>query len=382
MAYTKLPEKDAVLLVRALGLLMSQAGVYGPSHNVTQSAARSVFAELEQALKTFGPIEIARRESQIQVNGSSDGITSVTGKNLADRMALHKINGLLFADIPDMREFLRCVTLFGSPPPELAAQGGFEGALKNEGIRSLRVVTVAYQRVNGDEMKPPEKTEPPPVLPPSPALPSPTLSPPSMPRRTAGGTGLGVVDLSAAMMDDGSADDGPDGRANTAAEERSKRSAELAVLLRETAALIEKGVDLSDHKLDRIRSFLSDMMVGSEREISSLASQVNDDRQTIASIESAAKRRGIGLKLTRAELIERYAELNQEVMQPLTVSTGVIDMLRSGCVGPVSSQQKELLKLASESVERVNQLVAYMNRISGLPNSLTPDGAVVADSYR
>jgi len=379
MAYTKLPDKDAVLLVRALGLLMSQAGVYGPMHNVTQSAARSVFAEVEQAVKAFGPIEIARRDLQLQVNGSSDGITPVAGKNLADRMALHKVNGLLFLSPPDIDEFLRCIALFGSPPPEVTALGGIEGVLKKENIRSVCVVNVAYQRVTGSEVNPPAKIEPQPQQ-----AAVPVLSPP--PRRGLAGTGVGVVDLSATLMDEDKSaveEDGTHpGGCYTVADEKKKRSAELADLLRETAALLERGADLSSYKLDRIRSFLSEMVAGSEHEISSLASQVNDDRQTIASIESAARRRGIGLKLTRAELIERYAELNQEVLQPLTVSTGVIDMLRSGCVGTVSAQQQELLKLASESVERVNQLVAYMNRISGLPASYTPDGTVIADSYR
>jgi hypothetical protein len=41
-----------------------------------------------------------------------------------------------------------------------------------------------------------------------------------------------------------------------------------------------------------------------------------------------------------------------------------------------------MLNLAAESVERVNQLVAYMRRIAGLPTSLTPDMDTIADTYR
>jgi len=132
----------------------------------------------------------------------------------------------------------------------------------------------------------------------------------------------------------------------------------------------------------RIRDALATSTRESERHIAALADQVDADRQTIASIESAARRRGLGIRLTRAELIERYAELNQEIVQPLTVSTGVIDMLGSGKAGPLTPSQHDMLRLASESVERVNQLVAYMRRIAGLPDSLTPDTAIIADSYR
>jgi hypothetical protein len=392
MTYTKIPEKEAVLLIRALGLLLSQAAVYGPRHNVTQSAARSVFAELEQTLKAFGPIEISLRNEQILINGSPDGITLAAGKNLADRMRLHKIDGLLFLTPADSREFLVCITLFGTPPLVLAAEGGFEGAIKKGALRSVRVVTVAYQRVS--EEKPVSATRPAeqpapvsvPVAPPVAVRLSPAKSPV-----------LGVLDLSADL------EDGSDGKgANSGLDEasgdgqnptgqaRKKQAADLAALLRDAAALLESGEGGSGqdlhpnvvNALGRIRGILSEMAVGSEHEISTLADQVDEDRQTIASIESAARRRGIGLKIMRAELVQRYAELNQEILQPLTVSSGVIDMLNSGCTGALTETQRELLKMAAESVSRVNQLVAYMNKISGLPDSLTPNAEIIRESYR
>lgn len=374
MAYQKIPEKDAVLLIRALGLLVSQAGVYGPSHNVTQSAARSVFAELAQAVIAFGTLEIALRDGQMLINGSADGIQASAGKNLADRMALHKVTGLLFLSPPDLGDFLRCITLFGTQPLALAAEGGFEGAIKQAMLRSIRVVTVAYQRVEeGEELvvkKPPEEPQP----------------APAAARRPA----VGVLDLSAAWSSEEETASEPEGEQDAETQARKKRASDLAALLRNAAEQLESGTGLTAHELspgvaealEQIRALLSDLTAGSERHISVLASRVNEDRMTIASIESAARRRGIGLKLTRAELLQQYAELNQEIMQPLTVSTGVIDMLNSGCTGALSEAQRELLKMAAESVERVNQLVSYMNRISGLPETYTPDRAVIADTYR
>jgi len=174
------------------------------------------------------------------------------------------------------------------------------------------------------------------------------------------------------------------------AETRQSRAQQLAVLLRETASVLEHDLDLdSDQRrqqileaIVRIREALAEVTRESERHIAALADQVDADRQTIASIESAARRRGLGIRLTRAELVERYAELNQEIIQPLTVSTGVIDMLGSGNAGPLTPSQHDMLRLAAESIERVNQLVAYMRRIAGLPTSLTPDMDVIDDTYR
>ncbi len=369
-AYTKLPERDAVLLVRALGLLVNQAGVYGPAHKVTQSAAISVFAELEASVQRYGAIEIALKDNRVLLNGSLDGLDAASVKNLVDRMVLHKIGGLLFLPPLNRDEFLICITLFGTPPATLAAQGGFEAALKQAGLRSVQVVAVAYQRVNEAEAPPTSFSGEP---------------------RSEPITSAGLEDLAAAWARDFVPQDAAPEEPETPKESAQQdRAAQLASLLRETAAMLERDGALTDAQqqqrvleaVTRIRDALATSTRESERHIAALADQVDADRQTIASIESAARRRGLGIRLTRAELIERYAELNQEIVQPLTVSTGVIDMLGSGKAGPLTPSQHDMLRLASESVERVNQLVAYMRRIAGLPDSLTPDTAIIADSYR
>ena len=381
MAYAKIPGKDASLLVRALGLLVNQAGIYGPAHNVTQSAARSVFAELEEVVGRYGTVEIALKDNRVLLNGSLDGLDAASAKNLVDRMILHKIGGLLFLPPADRDEFLACITLFGTPPATLSVKGGFEAALKQAGLRSVQVVAVAYQRVT-DVVRP--------VVSPAGV----ESSPPSAGKtQEAAASGPGVEDLAAAWARDFSMQDTmPEEPAavQQVASARQSRTRQLASLLRETAAMLECEGGLNSEQqqqrvleaVTRIRDALADATRESEHHIAVLADQVDADRQTIASIESAARRRGLGIRLTRAELVERYAELNQEIVQPLTVSTGVIDMLSSGKAGPLSASQHDMLRLASESVERVNQLVAYMRRIAGLPASLTPDAEIITDSYR
>ena len=380
MTFEKIPQQNAVLLVRALGLLGNQASVYGPAHKVTQSAARSVYAELEQVIRANGPVEISLKDNRVLINGSTEGLDVSAGRNLLDRMILHKVEGIVFLAPPELNEFLTCITLFGTSPAALAAQGGFEVALKRAGLKSVRVVTVAYRRVDGNKPATPPAWTPPDT----PKAPD--------PQRIVEKTGSGVLDLSSAWAGGfGTKPEEPEeGAALTAATVHKERTAALAALLRDAAALLDNGEALSEREqqrnvlaaINRVRDVLVSSTRESERQIALLADQVDEDRQTIASIESAARRRGIGLKLSRGELVERYAELNQEIVQPLTVSTGVIDMLHSGKGGPLTTSQRDLLQLAADSVERVNQLVAYMRRIAGLPESYTPDSDIIADSYR
>ena len=383
-----IPGGDAAQFVRALGLLVNQAGIYGPTHNVTQLAIRSVFTELAKVVNTYGPVEIVLKDAQVLVNGSSEGLDAAVGKNLSDRMVFQKVGGLLFLPPADLREFTECIALIGTPAHVLADEGGLEEVLKKRALNSVHVVSVAYQRVagkvaSGARDKPKslfygaDPVAPQAVGSVKPAETAELHLSDSLP-------GAARPGMFAEVRDYGDPAVSPE----TAS--YRERGAALAAMLRSAAEVLERGLDQGAAAsrqevvgvLDHIRDSLSEIAAGSRRDISILASQVEEDSIAIASIESAARRRGVGLKLTRGELIQRYAELNQEIVQPLTVSTGVIGLLSSGKVGALTEPQHELLKMAAESVERVNQLVAYMNRISGLPESFSPDMGLIADSYR
>ena len=379
MTYSKIPLQEAVLLVRTLGLLVNQAGIYGATHRVTQSAAQSVFDELDRMVSAYGVIEIAVKDNRLLLNGSVDGLDEAVCKNLLDRMVLHKVGGIEFLSPTERGEFMACLSLFGTSPYVMEEAGGFEAALKRANLRSVRIVSVAYRRVGRDT----PETEDEPMF---------SGAPDTQERpRPAAGSGTGVIDLSAAWADwFGLPPPDQSSLVAAAMKARKERTAALAALLRDTAAALERADTPSDEEqyrtvrdaLSQIRETILDATRESERQISTLAGEVDEDREAVESIEAEARRGGVELKLTRGELIERYAELNQEIVQPLTVSTGVIDLLHSGKGGPLTESQRELLKLAYDSVERVNQLVAIMRRVAGLPSSFTPDAEIIQHSYQ
>ena len=78
---------------------------------------------------------------------------------------------------------------------------------------------------------------------------------------------------------------------------------------------------------------------------------------------------------------DRYAEINQEMLQPMTAAIGSLEMLQSDKGDKTTAAQSELIRLAHESMQRVNQLLKYMNKISGLPETLTPDADVIKGTY-
>ncbi|MFO7937628.1 MAG: hypothetical protein R6V06_08495 [Kiritimatiellia bacterium] len=380
MRYPRTESTDARLLVRSLGLLLNQVAVYGPVHNVTKTAIQRVYEEVYEKLNRYGVLEFTVKNNLICVNGFSEDLDSSVSSNLVRRFSQLDIAGLLFTRPVSERDFERSIKILARPAAVITKDSGVEALLTAEGVRSVSVVSVAYRRVEEDAEDIDEAE---------------TRSGTAVREVSAAATEDGVFDLSAELMGEAESDLLPfdaglrdEEKRSAEKEKRKKQSSKLAELLRQTAELLEGNSENPKDELGRVvealetvRTTLLEMSSDSQIAISSFARDVDEDKDTVAGLEAYARRRGFSLKLTREDLLDRYAELNQEIIQPLTVSSGVIEMLRKQQAGAVSETQDELLKMAFESIERVNELVSYVHTIAGLPDSFTPDSSVINDSY-
>lgn len=419
MKYRKVESSDALLLVRSMGLLLNQAAVYGPVHNVTKCAISRVYLELDQKLSQYKAIEFTVKNNLICINGQSGNIDPMVSYNLLRRFSLLDISGVLFVYPMPAKEFEKCIKILAQPAADVAAASGVAALFKREGLGSITVVNVDYRRVEKDQS----------VNENNPSLKLQTSGKPTQGwgsgvidlsddllgagTREAGsgagtgsgvrsGTGVGAGDGTGFTLDDGAGfglgdgtgfgpgdgtgDGTGDGSSSNGAlaqrrSEYKRQSEALATLLRATAATLESRSDDNPKEqlgrvmgvLEQVKAALRELTQGSQSAISSLAQSVDEDRMMVASIEAEATTRGFPLKLTREELLARYAELNQEIIQPLTVSTGVIEMLSKEQLGAMTPAQQEMLQLAQESIDRVNELVHYMTGVSGMPLSFNPD---------
>lgn len=83
----------------------------------------------------------------------------------------------------------------------------------------------------------------------------------------------------------------------------------------------------------------------------------------------------------RHRLMELLAEIGQEFCQPLAVIMSVLEMVVSGSLGTLTESQREMLKLASTSSQRLKQLADKLIEISGMPTTLVPDMKLVDSLY-
>lgn len=349
-----IPLNDAFRLVREFGLLINQVSVYGIAHKVIEGQAVAFFNNLIQLVTNYAGVEFSIHEEKLAVNGSSDGIDQMTMRNLKEKMMLQKLPTIAFLPILTQREFLTFLSYLGTPPVKIQEQGGFAALVKEANIKGVRIDQVVFKYVSAKKM---------------PSTPAPNTW------TIAEKTAEKPADPSQLVL-------------AQARIRRKQVQAELDSLLSEVAQLISSKSDPESEeqnqkvvaKLRSIRDTLRKASTPSKEHILTLHGQSQSPASEIIRAEGLAQK-AQPLKLTHEEYMERYAELTQEIAQPLTVTNGVIELLRKGHAGSLNETQTQFLNLALDSVDRVNQLIKYMHTLSGEPESYLPDAKIVKETY-
>lgn len=87
------------------------------------------------------------------------------------------------------------------------------------------------------------------------------------------------------------------------------------------------------------------------------------------------------LGISRKAILEFLAEIVQELRQPLSVISSVVDSMKSGALGNLSPHQIAMLNLAGNSTERLDLLIAKLAEVSGMPRSLVPNAKILGAVY-
>lgn len=175
-----------------------------------------------------------------------------------------------------------------------------------------------------------------------------------------------------------------EGGGDSGARHDDKTIARLLSSVQELAAKrSERGTDAQamTHALEAIGREVESLIRHTQGQATSLAQRVEADRGKVAEIEQHARDSGVGLQLSREELLGSLAEINQELVQPLTTSSVMLQMLSTGKMGALSDSQRDVLRTATEGMDRLEKLIAYLQRISGFPVELCPDQSLLSEVY-
>ena len=172
-----------------------------------------------------------------------------------------------------------------------------------------------------------------------------------------------------------------DGTGGAARDKRIHQLRDEVDALRKRCAMGQVDASSVTQELDKIRGSLDGLMQTVQERADTLVEKVDADRDYVARLEREARESGEPIHLSREELLASLAEINQELAQPLTVSSALLEMLSSGRLGYVDEKQQEVVKVATDSLERLEVVVKYLQRLSGIPITLDPDQGLLSEVY-
>jgi hypothetical protein len=276
--------------------------------------------------------------------------------------------GIFFSPDLSQDEFISFLSCLAKPPGRVHEMGGFEQVLKNGNVKGVSLVHFTYERVDTSNTKNgstdgggAEKTVPAKKVQPT--------------RERSYELVLddefGIEEEPGVVAHQGTAK-------NSLA--RNKIQTELDALTKEVALLVtDTDHRKSSRMLETIRSIRDNLKTSTEvskERIAALLEPSSDGKH-----RPEREKQVNVFSFKNAELLQRFAELTQEIAQPLTVTNSVIELLGKGQAGPLTEEQTSLITLALDSVDRVNQLIKYMHTLYGEPDSYIPDASIIQETY-
>jgi len=369
---TKIPVNEALLLVRDFGLLINQAAIYGVTHRVIQGQAVGLFNKLHALVKTHETVEFSIKGDKLALNGEIEGMDIMSTRNLKERMVLHKLPGILFSAQLSQEEFLSFLSHLAKPPGRVLEMGGFEQVLKNANVKGVSLVHLVYERVDTATTKEAPSTTPE----------AQEKKPPAKQPKIEQNSTYEIV-LEEELDEVADADDAEQKVTGQASRERKRIQAELDSLISEVTELFaQEGGPQNTQMVDKLRSIRDTLKTSTDTSRERIATFLEPTEAPKLSPGMDQLQQDKVLNLRHSEYMQRFAELTQEIAQPLTITNSVIELLGKGQAGPLTESQSNFLALALESVDRVNQLIKYMHTLYGEPDSYIPDASIIKETYK
>ena len=137
----------------------------------------------------------------------------------------------------------------------------------------------------------------------------------------------------------------------------------LSELFEELDTLIKSNVS-NENRIEDILE-LANMNLGDT--VYSTREKLENLSRQLTTTEDTGTIDGQGKAMDRKELLSSISEISQELMQPLTAITTLLEMLLSGYAGDLNHDQRTMLTIASNSGEHLTFLMNELIDIVGYP---------------
>ncbi len=139
-------------LVRAVGLILSNSTVYGPTHGVTKQAADACFQLLKELWKTTDAV-FNLADEDLLVNNSTVEQKNALIKHFVEHLEARDISNFTLRQGMSREQFDGFVEVLTAQPVELQQLGEFSGAIAAVGLNEVvSTRKVVYREIAEDEV--------------------------------------------------------------------------------------------------------------------------------------------------------------------------------------------------------------------------------------
>jgi hypothetical protein len=355
-------------LATVVGAAIANTRVYGAAHRVTGESVGRAAAEAASALEACGRLDIVVHAQRLFVNAAVVEPDISPIQTFRDCLLQLEVQSLSIPAPLYRSEFEAFLRVLTATREEAEAAGGFGALLMRAGLARMKVGRMSVRAVDETDEKPAAQPE--------------TAKPQRQAKPVKTGAkksfdlseelaALNNVAEAASSDEDGNAVAGLNAVVN-----------DLKARVRADAALAG-GASTREltEALQRVERAILELIRQTERKVGGLVANVEADRPVVERIEREARERGVPLHVTREALLTGLSEVVQESYQPLSVVDGAVELLRSGRLGAVTDAQREMLDAMADGMGRLGKLVGFLRKISGVPESLTPDKTILGEAY-
>lgn len=142
----------SVEFIRSIGLIFSNAFLYGREHSVTRKSIEDCYGSLNMAIQACDEITLSITEDGLVVNDVHIEQKSPLMRMLVTQLTGMEIDSFSIKGEMSRDKFQKFVEIMNARPEDMKQHGGFSAALSNAGLDNVYTRKISYQQVAEDEV--------------------------------------------------------------------------------------------------------------------------------------------------------------------------------------------------------------------------------------
>jgi hypothetical protein len=139
-------------LVRAIGMVFSQALTYGPEHGVTKKTIASTFDTINKGLAQCGELQFSITDDALLVNNVSVNLKNPLAKGFASHLIQRDIRNFSLEKSLTLEKFGSLIEVLNKKADVIKSEGGFAHVIGKTGIEGVRSAKISFVQVTEDDV--------------------------------------------------------------------------------------------------------------------------------------------------------------------------------------------------------------------------------------